>query len=312
MLESVSRAQVRHRPIREWVANHRSRREAVLDYETLTTGRESRLHGQLWLGTEQPRGALILIHGLGDHADRFAGVAEAIHDDWAVFAFDLPGHGRSPGKPGQISGFTNLLGDIAAASRTMTNRFAELPQVILGHSMGGNLAANYVLRRQEIAPDTVRPNGLVLSAPMMLPPQLMPRPIIFAAWLTGYLFPFFRFSHQVDLGELTSDPLEVQAIKDDAMMHSKISMHLATQLVAQGRWAIDQARHVDMPTLIQLGEDDLMIDQAACNHFAIRIGDSATLQTFPKTKHALFHDQRRGDVIEKLKQWLGQIVEPRR
>ncbi|KAA1259514.1 Phospholipase YtpA [Rubripirellula obstinata] len=281
-----------------------------MDYETLSTGRESRLHGQLWVNTDAPKGVLILVHGLGDHADRFAGVAEAIYDHWAVFAFDLPGHGRSPGKPGQVSGFTNLLGDIAAASQTMADRFADLPQVFLGHSMGGNLAANYVLRRQELAPNTVSPQGLILCAPMLLPPRPMPRPIIFAAWLTGYLFPFFRFGHPVDPEELTSDPDEVQAIKNDTMMHSKISMHLATQLVAQGRWAIDQARHVQIPTLIQLGEDDSMIDQAACNHFAIRIGDSTTLQTFPQTKHALFHDKSRADVIDQLKQWLRHVVEP--
>lgn len=280
-----------------------------MDYETLSTGRESTLHGQLWVSTDAPRGVLILIHGLGDHADRFAGVASALRDRWAVFAFDLPGHGRSPGKPGHVSGFTNLLGEIAAASQTMTDRFADLPQVILGHSMGGNLAVNYVLRHQELSPNSVRPVGLVLCAPMLLPPRPMPRPIIFAAWLTGYLFPFFRFGHQVDPSELTSDPDEVRAIKHDQKMHSKISMHLATQLVAQGRWAIDQARHIETPTLIMYGEDDSMIDQAACKNFAIRIGETANLQTFPETKHALFHDRSRADVIKRLKNWLEKLAE---
>lgn len=294
----------------KWSTNCRtSGKDAVLDYETLSTGRESRLHGQLWVSSDAPKGVLILIHGLGDHADRYAGLAEALRDHWAVFAFDLPGHGQSPGKPGQVSGFTKLLGDIASASQTMTQRFADLPQVILGHSMGGNLAANYVLRRHELSTDTVCPAGLVLCAPMLLPPQPMPRPMIFAAWLTGYLFPFFRFGHQVDSGKLTSDPDQMQAIKEDEKMHSRISMHLATQLVAQGRWAIDQARHLQTPTLIMHGEEDSMIDQAACKNFAIRIGKQATLQTFPDTKHALFHDQSRGEVIEQLKNWLDCIVE---
>ena len=88
-----------------------------MDYETLSTGRASHLHGQLWVGTDTPEGVLILVHGLGDHANRFAGVAEALRDRWAVFAFDLPGHGRSPGKPGRVSGFSHLLEDIAAASQ---------------------------------------------------------------------------------------------------------------------------------------------------------------------------------------------------
>ena len=279
-----------------------------MDYETLSTGRESRLHGQLWNCPRKPLGVLILIHGLGDHADRFAGVAEALRENFAVFAFDLPGHGNSPGKPGRVSGFTGLLDDIALASQTMTEQFGDLPQVILGHSMGGNLAANYVLRRHELSSETVGPAALVLCAPMLLPPQPMPRPTIFAAWLTGYLFPFFRFGRQIDPNELTSDPDEIHAIKDDQNLHSKISMHLATQLVAQGRSAIDQARHIKIPTLILHGEDDSMIDHAVSKNFAIRIGELATLRTFPKTKHALFHDRSREEVIEQLKQWLQSTI----
>ena len=191
----------------------------------------------------------------------------------------------------------------------MTDRFADLPQVILGHSMGGNLAANYVLRRHELSQQSVAPVALALCAPMLLPPRPMPRPIIFAAWLTGYLLPFFRFGHQVDPNELTSDPDEMNAIKNDEHMHAKISMHLATQLVAQGRWAIDQARHIQIPTLIQYGEEDSMIDQAACKNFAIRIGRRATLRVFPETKHSLFHDRSRSDVIENLKQWIESVVD---
>jgi alpha-beta hydrolase superfamily lysophospholipase len=283
-----------------------------MNYEILSTGRDSLLHGQLWGGADWParplKGVLILVHGLGDHADRFAGVADAIAEGWAVYAFDLPGHGRSPGEPGKSSGYSKLLADVAAASQTMSDRFGDLPQVILGHSMGGNLAVNYVLRRDKLAGHLAEPAALVLCSPMLLPPQSMPRPLIFAAWLTGYVFPFIRFGHQVDPRELTSDPSEIQAIENDAKMHSKISMHLATQLVAQGRWAIDQARQLKTPTLIMHGEDDAMIDQAACKNYAIRIGQSATLETFSETKHAIFHDRRKDDVIERLNQWLESTI----
>jgi alpha-beta hydrolase superfamily lysophospholipase len=200
--------------------------------------------------------------------------------------------------------FANLLQDIALASRAMTDRFGSLPQVILGHSMGGNLAISYVLRRKEIDADSVQPAGLVLVAPMLMPPRPMPRPWIFAAWLTGHVFPFLRFGPGVDADQLTSDPDELRAIKEDPKLHSQIPMHLATQLVAQGRWALDQARQIEWPTLILYGQDDALIDQAACENLAIRIGDSACLATFPDTKHAVFHDRTKAAVIKRLDVWL--------
>lgn len=275
-----------------------------MDYETLSTGRGGRLHAKLWVGTDSPKGILILIHGLGDHSGRFAEVAAALCDRWAVFAIDLPGHGHSPGKPGRMPRFAHLLEDIALASRSMTDRYGDLPQVILGHSMGGNLAISYLLRRKEIASDSVQPAGLVLCAPMLMPPRPMPRPWIFAAWLTGYLFPFLRFGPNLNADELTSDPEELRKIQEDPKLHAKISMHLATQLVAQGRWALDQARQIQWPTLIMYGKDDSLIDQAACENLAIRIGDTASLEAFADTKHALFHDQTKAAVIGRLGRWL--------
>ena len=73
-----------------------------------------------------------------------------------------------------------------------------------------------------------------------------------------------------------------------------------TELLAQGRWAIDHARELEIPTLIMHGGDDDMIDQSACEHLAIRIGDSAHYVNLPGMRHALFHDADRQVVLEKM------------
>jgi alpha-beta hydrolase superfamily lysophospholipase len=286
-----------------------------LPVEQLFTGLDERLHACLWTPsvdtTGSPRvvGVLVAVHGLGDHTGRFANVAESLCEiGWATLAFDLPGHGKSPGTAGKIDSFDSILNDIAAARATASAAFPDVPQVLLGHSMGGNFATNYVLRIRDSAHEGTPLAGLVLCAPMLLPPRPMPRPFIFAAWLTGYLVPWVQFRRDVDAATLTGDEDEVRAIAADPLMHSQISMYLATQLVSQGRWAIDHAREIDLPTLIMYGEADQLIDRAACDHFAIRIGESATLVTWPHTRHALFHDRDRIFVIQRLKQWLGRIT----
>jgi len=306
----------------------------VLRREDLTTGRQERLVATLWTSDRPPRGIVIVVHGLGDHSGRFAALAETlVQYGWGVLAFDLPGHGRSPEKRGRIGRFSHVLADIEHARQTVVRRFPALPQVILGHSMGGNLAINYVLRRAEwsaaIADNRVQPmdrsqldtrnhepsydpiespiRGLILLAPMLLPPDPPPRPIIFAAWLTGHMLPWLCLRRPADLSKLTRDADEAAMIRADELMHSHISIYLATQLLSQGRWALDHARSIDVRTLIMYGETDSLIDTSACEHLALRIGELATRITFPEMRHDLLHDLQRHESISQIVAWLEGI-----
>jgi alpha-beta hydrolase superfamily lysophospholipase len=201
-----------------------------------------------------------------------------------------------------------LLADIDFARRDLHGQLGNLPQVLLGHSMGGNLIVNYALRRAEISPDQRDPDGLVLAAPMLLPPSPPARPQIFAAWLTGHLLPKLRVHRKVQSSRLTSDPSQIAAISVDPLMHGSITIHLATQLLSQGRWAIDHARQLSVPTLLMFGEQDDLIDLAACEHLPIRAGESMTLVRWPGKRHAIFHDQPGGEVSRCLVQWLSRFV----
>lgn len=277
--------------------------------ETLLTGRSGRLNGRLWTADQDPRGVVVAIHGLGDHSGRYQSLARALTTEcWSLLAFDFSGHGLSPGARGRVDSFEGLLTDIACARQTARERFGSLPQVLLGHSMGGNLAINYVLRRHEIQPHVGNPVGLVLSAPMLLPPSPPPRPHIFAAWLTGHLFPWLRVHRPVDAAALTTDGEQAIAIASDPLMHSRISVYLATQLLSQGRWALDHARQVDIPTLILCGDDDELIDKSVCENLPIRIGSLATPVRFAEKRHDLFHEQGSDEVFDCLTRWLRQIA----
>ncbi|QDT04271.1 Phospholipase YtpA [Rubripirellula lacrimiformis] len=278
--------------------------------EKIPTGRDRRLRGYFWHPDSEVRGVLVFVHGLGDHAARWGDFASGVcASGWAVLGFDLPGHGRSPGKPGRVDSFDGLLADIATAVESARARYPQLPIVLMGHSMGGNLALNFALRQtgtDAIDADALPLAGLVLAAPMIQPPQSLPRPIIMAAWLTGHLFPWLRFRRPIDVSELTGDEAEAAAIRADPEMHSEISMYLATQLVSQGRWALDHARDCKTATLVMYGEDDTLIDKTACDHLAIRMGESATLVKWPETRHALFHERSRPAVLDRLTKWLNQ------
>ena len=175
--------------------------------------------------------------------------------------------------------------------------------------MGGNLALNYALRHHAEPSPTVELAGLVLAAPMLLPPRPPPRPQIFAAWLTGHLLPWLRVHSKVDASRLTSDPQQAESITDDNKMHGSISVYLATQLLSQGRWAMDHARELSIPTLLMYGDEDDLIDRAACEHLPIRAGHVVDTDVLPGKRHAIFHDQPDREVSRRLIDWLQQLGE---
>ncbi len=86
--------------------------------QTLQTGSDGNLHARLWSdGDRPPVGLVTAVHGLGDHSERFDWLAEQLGaQGYALFAFDLQGHGRSPGGRGRVESYDSLLADIASAT----------------------------------------------------------------------------------------------------------------------------------------------------------------------------------------------------
>src|SRR5260221_11068416 len=56
------------------------------------------LYEQAWHPEGAPRAVLVIVHGLKDHSARYAALAARLTQlGFAVYPFDLPGPGRSPG-----------------------------------------------------------------------------------------------------------------------------------------------------------------------------------------------------------------------
>ena len=117
------------------------------------------LHHQSWLPEQEPAAVVVIQHGIGNHGDRFADLAERlVADGNAVFALDQRGHGRSQGAPAFIDRFSDLVDDLRSFIDGIRVSSPGRPLFLFGHSWGGLVSLAYTIRFQH------KLHGLVLCA----------------------------------------------------------------------------------------------------------------------------------------------------
>ena len=104
----------------------------------------------------KPRGIVHINHGLAEHAGRFAPFAEYLSSrGYHVAAHDHRGHGATTAKDGAPRRFANkdgwnkLMDDVLAVNADLKAKWPDLPVIVFGHSMGGVIAFNHVLRHPD-------------------------------------------------------------------------------------------------------------------------------------------------------------------
>ena len=265
------------------------------------------LHIRRWPAPEavQARGTVQIVHGLGEHIGRYDALARQLNAaGWHVGGHDHRGHGLSEGARGCVPHSHTLLADIGAAMDHLRGRG---PLVLLGHSMGGAIAARFVaesLLRQPArwARDV---NGLVLSSPALrlhigpgrrLLLKVLPR------WV-----PNLALGNGLDPAWVSRDPAVVQAYRQDKHNQDRLSPRLARCIFDAGVQALRAAPGWNVPTLLMWGEADRCVDPSGSAAFAAAAPQGRVEAVpWPALAHEIFNEPEREQVVARLLQWLAQ------
>ena len=251
----------------------------------------------------EPSGCVILVHGFGEHAGRYeSGVVPVLAGaGWAVLAFDLVGHGRSEGKRGHCRGYAQLIGQVAAAFAKAGELHPGVPRVLYGHSLGGNLVLNAVLR------DAVSPAGVVASSPYLRLAFQPPAWKLVAGNVLLRLAPAVTLPAGLDPSGISSQPEEVAAYREDPLIHDRVSPKYSLPVIAAGEWALEHASQWGIPLLIAHGEDDPIIDPEG-SRILHRRASGSQLLLLEGNRHELHHDRGRATYFEAVTRWLGALA----
>ncbi|MBK8045968.1 MAG: alpha/beta fold hydrolase [Anaerolineales bacterium] len=124
------------------MATHRTGTLAGVNGVTLFT--------QTWQPGGATRGALVLIHGFGEHSGRYGYLVDALTaKGYAIYSMDQRGHGQTAGQRGHVMAFDEFTDDVGALIASARGATTEAPLFLFGHSLGGLIALNYAIRRPE-------------------------------------------------------------------------------------------------------------------------------------------------------------------
>lgn len=250
---------------------------------------------------QRPRGVVLIVHGLGEHAWRYDALAERLNRwGFAVRAYDQRGHGDSGGAPGVLPYDDALLDDLQEVVDDTRKHIAEpwsCPLIVLGHSMGGLVAASFVRRR--LSPV----DALVLSSPALdagLNPLQRGLMHLLYRWA-----PDFSIGNGLDPAGISHDPAVVAAYRKDRRVHDRISARLARFIATEGPQVIGAAPHWTVPTLLLWAGADRLVRPAGSAAFAGHAPKSlVTAQCLEGQYHEIFNEADPSAALGMLKGWL--------
>lgn len=265
------------------------------------------IKGQKWQSKGACRALLCLVHGLGEHIGRYDHLARFMNkNNITVYGLDLRGHGKTSGKRGHAS-YLNLLDDIGRLVEKARSEHPGLPLFLFGHSLGGNIVANYILKR-----NTTGLSGAIINSPWFKLGFEPPKSKVLLGKLMHKIYPAFTENNSLDTSQLSKDPHVEKAYLNDPMVHPKISAGLFVGAYEAGLWALDNAHMLKVPALIMHGSEDTLTSPEGSREFAQRAGNKIEFKLWKGLMHETHNEIEKEKVLKYMKDWMVRQIEVRR
>ncbi|MGE5701702.1 MAG: lysophospholipase [Clostridia bacterium] len=258
-----------------------------------------------WM-VDEPLATVILVHGTGEHHGRYEHVARFLNNrGFQVASGDLPGWGRTPGRKGHIEQFDDYIEAVAGwvAEEQQTKQSDNYPVFLLGHSLGGLIAARYV----ETYAGQHGLAGLVLSSPCL---QLR---LAISPWkrkladVLNELMPTLRLGNGIAPFQVSRDPRVREAYVKDPYNYAKVSVRWFHELQTAMEASFQEEKRVDLPVLtVQAGADSLVNPDAVEQFvYALPVADKQFVK-YEGLYHEVLNEPEKEIVLTEIADWMAK------
>ena len=302
------------------------------EFTFLSSDKHTQLHGMLWDVQEVPvRAVLQICHGVAEHIARYDKFARALNERGIVVAgHDHLGHGKSlpegdtPVYFGEGNTWDTVVDDIYVLHQRLRQRYPDVPQCIMGHSMGSFLTRTYLIRY----PGTVKAavimgtgwqsrtavnGGLALAnAIAAMSGESATSDVVTELAFGSYNKLFAPNRTKVDW--LSADEENVDAYIADPMCGADATVGLFRQMLHGIRFnqRMSHLRRMDreVPVLFVSGDKDPV---GGCGKGVVQTYEAfkaagmrdCTLKLYPELRHEILNERAyAGEITEDIASWL--------
>jgi alpha-beta hydrolase superfamily lysophospholipase len=254
------------------------------------------------------RGAIALFHRGHEHSGRMAHLADELNlPDFAMFAWDARGQGRSPGERGFSPSLGTSVRDVHAFIEHIETTYGIAAEniAVIAQSVGAVLAAAWV---HDYAPGI---RCMVLASPAFRVKLYVPFARIglkIAYKLRGNFF----INSYVKSRLLTHDPERRRSYDSDPLIARPIAVNILLALYETADRLVADARAITIPTQLLISGADFVVHHAPQHRFFERLGTATKERhVLPGFFHDTFGEKDRALAVDKARSFiLARFAEP--
>ena len=249
-----------------------------------------------WAPEGTPRAYVVLVHGMAEHCGRYERTGTLLAEaGFFVRSFDLIGCGGSGGARGDIDDWSRYHDQIQAHMEWAGEHGA--PVVLMGHSMGGNLALGYVLTGRP-APDL-----LVVSAPALGGGAAWQRA---AAGLGSRIAPATAIPNPWKGEQLSRDPAVGEAYFSDPLVFKKATVRFGAALFEAMDEVNKSLADLNIPTLVLHGGSDTIVPPQS----SAALGELPNVERrlYPGLRHEILNEPEGPEIVAEIVAWINDRI----
>jgi alpha-beta hydrolase superfamily lysophospholipase len=261
-----------------------------------------KLYTKAWI-PPQYKAIICLIHGYGEHVNRYNHVAEFFNkNEYAFVGMDTRGYGQSEGKRGHAPNFEAFMTDIEQFIGETKKQYPNKPIFLYGHSMGGNFVLNYVIRKK---PHLA---GVIVTGPLI---QTAFKTSAFQIGLAKFarsIFPTLSQSTKLVSAHISKDPAVVAAYDADPLVFDSMSAAAGAGILEANAFLDNYSGEMPVPLLIMHADEDKLTSQPASAAFEGRLKGDTTYKKWVGMYHEIHNEPDKQRVFDYALGWLDSKV----
>ena len=248
---------------------------------------------------EEPRRAILLVHGYAEHCGRYEELATWLATRGAaVHAYDHRGHGRSGGRRSHVRSFDEFLDDLDTVLDCVRSDHASLPLVLVGHSMGALITLAHLTERKPVLSAAVT-SGAAVAVDGASPMRIAVARVLSKVW------PTLKIGSGLDVDGLSRDPDVVRKYLEDPLVFRHMTVSLGAAMISMAQQTATRGAEVQVPLLMLHGEADPICSVEGTTAFAEAVTTTGSeVKLYPELRHEIFNEPEKEQVYTDMWNWI--------